>query len=382
MICLDDLHWADDVTLAWLGYVGRRVQAASVLVLGACRSEETAQLATLRDTWAWAGILREIVLPCLTQPDVLHLIRDLSGQVMGVERFSQRLYAASGGNPFFLLEIVRGLFETGVLRLDEAGWNTDSDVTTDDYRELPLSEGLSQSIRGRLSRLTSQAHQVLEAVAVIGQRCTFDLAQQVSGRREAETVDVFEELVARHVLAVENAMYWFKHDLLRMVVVNDLSYGRRRLLHRRVGEALLRLRPDDAAALARHFEGAEDWRCVAEYTLRASQAAKALFAYAEVRSQCDRALEFLDRDAAQAHMPQEMNANRRLRSQALQERGWVLRLLGEMDAYARKQPNWRGWRSYSVTSIQRLRRAGERRTPTFGFVVTERCWLRPRPASS
>jgi len=334
VLCLDDLHWADEATLTWLGYLARHIRDAPILVLGAYRTEEGGRVTALRDAWARAGIVQEISLPGLALPDVLRLIRRLSGQTSGAERFSQRLHLASGGNPFYLLETLAALFEAGALRQEATGWSTASDATTEDYRELPLPDGLTQTIRERLSRLTPQARQVLETAAVIGHRFAFDLALKTSGRREVEVVDALDELAARHVISGENGSHRFRHDLLRAVVYRDLSYGRRRLLHRRAAEALARLKPDDAASLAWHFERAEAWRLAAEQALRASQAAKALFAYVEARGYCNRALVFLDHDAAGLRDPQEIVVNRRLRIQALHERGWVLRLLGEMDAYA------------------------------------------------
>ena len=334
VLCLDDLHWADEATLSWLEYLSSRLKAAPVLVLGTHRTEEAVTLAKLRIQLARSGLLQEVRLEGLPHADVLRLIRHLSGQTGGAERFSQHLHRETGGNPFFLLETLRAMFEAGLLWQDETGWSTGVDETTEDYCELPLPDTVCEAIRDRLSRLSLQAHQVLEAGAVIGHKFDLNLVRHTSGRGEGEVVDALDMLLARQLIAEHDGTYHFNHDLIHTVVYRDLSYGRRRLLHRRVGEALVKRRSEDVAAMARHFERAEEPRRAAEYALQAGQRARSVFAYAAARTHCDKALALLQREAADLRYPDEFTANRHLQIQVLHERGWVLRLLGEMDAYA------------------------------------------------
>jgi DNA-binding SARP family transcriptional activator len=335
VLCLDDLHWADTATLSWLGYLARHLKRAPVLVLGSYRTEEAGAVAALRAQVARLGVLQEITLEGLMQADVLYLVRHLSGQSSGAERFSQHLHRETGGNPFFLLETLRAMFEAGILWEDETGWTTSVDETTEDYRELPLPETVCQAIRDRLSRLSPQAYQVLEAGAVIGHQFDFELVWATSGRHESEVMDALDTLLARQLIAEDDGGYRFNHDLIRAVAYRDLSYGRRWLLHRRAGEALEKLRPDDVATLARHFERAGEPDKAVRYTLQAGQAARAVFAYAEARAYFDRALTFLEQELARLQEPEAMAANLRLRVQALDGRGWAFRLLGDMEAYVR-----------------------------------------------
>jgi len=335
VLCLDDLHWADEATLAWLSYFAREMASAPVLVLGTRRSGESGKIAALRSELRRRDILREVRLEGLTQGDVLHLVRSLSGQTVAAGRFGERLHRETGGNPFFLLETLRAMFEAGLLRQDERGWSTAMDGSRLDDRQLPLPDTVQQAIRDRLRRLPPQTRQVLEAAAVIGHRFDLDLVQKTSGRQESEVVDALDQLVARQVISEQEGGYHFNHDLIRAVVQGDLSYGRRRLLHRRAGEALEERRPDDVAALAWHFECAEELAKAARYALQAGNAAKNVFAYVEARAQFDRALAALTREAARLRDPQAIAANRRQRIQALDGRGWAFRLLGDMQAYAR-----------------------------------------------
>ncbi len=334
ILCLDDLHWADEATLSWLEYLARQLNHVPLMVLGVYRTEEEAVLTTLRTELMRLGHRQEVSLEGLSQAEVLCLVRYLSGQHSGGERFSRRLHRETGGNPFFLLEILRAMFETGALRQDETGWSTDTDELTKDDHQLLLPDSICEAIRARLNRLSARARQVLEAGAVIGRRFSFDLIWTTSGRHESEVIEALESLLARQIIIEHNGKYRFNHDLIRTIVYRDLSYGRRRLLHRRAGESLEKLRPDDTVVLARHFERAEIPGKAAGYNLQAGLTAKTVFAYAEAQDYFDRALTLLEQEAANLLAAEALAANQRLRIQILAERGWILRLMGDMPAYA------------------------------------------------
>lgn len=334
ILCLDDLHWADASTLVWLEYMTRHLKHAPILILGAYRIEEATRVAVLRTELMRLGRLQEIRLAGLTSLEIVRLIRHLSNQSSGTEKFSQRLCHETGGNPFFLLELLRFLFETGRLWSDETGWSTAIDETTQDYHELPLPETIGEVVRARLRHLDPQSQQVLEAGAVIGAQFEFDLIQAASGRAENEVVEALEVLQSRQLLTEQAGRYCFNHDLIRAVVYRDLSYGRRRLLHRRVGEALEKLRANHAASLAWHFERAEEPGQAARYAWQAGLAAKAVFAQAEARTHFERTLTLLKQEASHLRDAAAIESNLRLQVQALSERGWALRLLGQMAAYA------------------------------------------------
>ncbi len=335
ILCLDDLHWADEATLSWLGYLARQLTNVPLLVLGTYRTEEEPVIATLRTELMRLGHRQEIRLEGLSQVEVLHLVRHLSGQNSGGERFSRRLHRETGGNPFFLLETLQSMFEAGVLWQDETGWNTEADETTKDYGELKLPDSIYEAIRSRLNRLSAQARQILETGAVIGHQFSLDLIWVTSGRQESEVIKAIETLLARQIIIEHDSKYRFSHELFQTVVYRDLSYGRRRLLHRRAGESLEKLRPDDTAALAWHFERAEVAEKAAMYNLQAGIEAKAMFGYTEAQAHFEHALTLLENDAVHLSTPEAIDGNRYLRIQVFVERGWVLCLTGDIVAFTR-----------------------------------------------
>ncbi|HUW12116.1 MAG TPA: tetratricopeptide repeat protein [Anaerolineae bacterium] len=201
-----------------------------------------------------------------------------------------------------------------------------------------MPDTVRDAVQVRIGRLSPKARQVLEAGAVLGPVFSFEAAHVTAGRGEIETIDGLDELVARQLLLEQATGYCFCHEIVRDAVYRGLGLWRCRLLHRRAEEALERLHPDDAAALAFHFERAEEPGQAARYALRAGQAAKAVFAHARARACFDRALTLLEREAVRLWDPEAIAANQRLQVQALYERGWALRLLGDMQAYEHDLP--------------------------------------------
>jgi len=340
LLCLDDLHWADGTTLDWLAHLGRKLLGSRLLVLGAYQSEEASAVSGLRHGLARQGILSELKLERLDEGAILQLLQSLGDPVPSDEPSARRLYRATGGNPFFLLETLRAFLESesemvGRRDLEELADLPAADLWDASGQALPLPATIRTAVEARVERLSAQARQVLEAGAVLGQTFTFDLVQRTAGRGELETVDGLDELVARQLLREGDGAYRFMHQINQAVVYRGLSRQRCRLLHRRAGEALENLRPGDAAALTRHFELAEEPGRAARYALQAGLAAKAVYGHREARAYFERAMTLLEGEAADLRDQEAADANRRLRIQALYERGWALRLLGDMEAHAR-----------------------------------------------
>jgi DNA-binding SARP family transcriptional activator len=326
LLCLDDLHWADSTTLDWLSYLGRRIGEARLLIVGSYRIEEVDAIAELWHSLTRQGNLTELKLSGLDQAAVLQLIRNLHGAkpVRGDRAAATYLTEVTGGNPFFLLETLRALAESGLPM-----------ETLSKLEDLPLPDTIAEVVETRVRRLSSKAQQILEAGSVLGQVFAFDLIHRTAGRREMETIDALDELVARHLLMEQIAEYRFCHELIQMAVYRGLSYWRRRVLHRRAGETLEQLQPGHAAALAHHFAQAEEPGRAAVYALQAGRVAKNVFAHVEARGHFDQALALLQQEAAQLQEPGALAANQALQVEAFYERGWALRLLGDMEAYAR-----------------------------------------------
>jgi DNA-binding SARP family transcriptional activator len=327
LLCLDDLQWASGTTIDWLVYASRQFAQAArprVLMLGAYRSEASSTMFALRQGLAREGILAELALKGLDEPEIRQLLKPLVDSIPGDQDLVSYLRQVTGGNPFFLLETVQSLIEAGcppeILAEPES---------------MCLPDSVLEAIEARVARLSPTARQVLEAGAVLGRSFSFALVHQTSGRGEMETVDGLDEVAARQLVEEGATGYWFRHEMIRAAVYRQLSRRRQEVLHRRAGEAMERLEPRNTAALARHFERAGEPGRAAPYALEAGRVAKEVFAHVEALACFDKALELLEWEAVDLQDPEALVANERLRVEVLFERGWALRLVGDMEAYAR-----------------------------------------------
>jgi len=270
VLCLDNLHWADSATLDWLAYLGTQLRGLPLLIIGACPSDECAGLAQLRQGLTRLGNLSELELAGLTVDQVQELLCYVTGRHAIDGQLSRRLHAATGGNPFYLLQIVANLLESGQ---DPEQWAALGDF--------PLPSSIRAAVEARLGALNEVARQVIEACAILAPAFGFDLVRLTAGRREMETLDALDSLAARRLLDTRGDVYRFQHDLVRRVVETGMSPLRRRLLHRRAGRALEQLDRHAVDALAYHYEAADEPLKAAYFHELAAQRAEALFAWHE-----------------------------------------------------------------------------------------------------
>ncbi|MGH2806731.1 MAG: ATP-binding protein [Actinomycetota bacterium] len=265
LLFVDDMQWADAASLELFGYLVRRLSAMPVCVIAAIRSDEITA-----DAWVTvAGAARDaITLDRLTPGQVRELAQD--GVPDGDAETLDRVVAESEGIPLFVVEYLAAL----------AASNGDGWV---------LPTGIRNLFKTRLETISETARQVLSAAAVIDRDFDVDIALKASGRSDGETIDAIEEL-ERHGLigAIEArddvARYGFRHDRLRAFVYDETSVPRRRLLHRRVAEALSvasRRDPSVTGLVARHLELAGDDEAAATAYFEAATYARSLFAPSE-----------------------------------------------------------------------------------------------------
>lgn len=257
VLVLDDLHWADKATLLLLRYIMRSQEPPRLLLLG-----------TYRDTDVRSGHPLTELIADLRRDGRLEVVRvdgldethvaDLVGVWMGdaaPRDLTHAVYANSGGNPFFVVEIMNHIAEAGLVAAAGA---------------LPVQQiGIPQSVREaivrRLGRLSPTCNRVLSVGAVLGHEFELDVLQQVAGLDDAALLDAVEEGLAAGLLAQPEQSIGtcnFTHALIREALYSELTAARRAHLHRQVGEALeqryLAGRERYLAPLAYHLAQAAD----------------------------------------------------------------------------------------------------------------------------
>ena len=270
----EDAHWADGASLELLRFLGRRIGGLRTLFVVTYRDDEIGADHPLR-----------LVLGDLATAPTVHRLslRPLSEEAVSRLAAGQRarrsaLYRLTGGNPFFLTEVLATGGET-----------------------VPATVG--DAVLARAARLSPEARAVLDVAAVIGS--TIDTGpparRRRSGPRRGRRVHC-PWLVAGELMTG----LAFRHELTREAILAAIAPLRRRLLHARV-LAALRDAPEaerDLARLAHHAEAAGDREAVLEFAIAAAEQAAALHAHREAAAQYARALRFADAlPAARARPP-------------------------------------------------------------------------------
>ena len=267
LIVLDDLHWADEASLALLSYLGRRLATWPVLVVVTARTEEVADRAEA----ALAELARDqrlhrLELGPLSLEHTTALARTLvAPDVAGAQLAAllQQVWKLSEGNPFVVTETMRTL---------------ETEPTPSGAAGPALPDAVRSMTRSRLRRLSERAQRTVAFAAVIGREFDLALLQRATGTGELEASEALEELVRAHVLRESGERFVIAHDRIREVVSADLLSARRRVLHGAVAgaiEALQRNRLDAySAELAHHYFEAGDWdKAVTHLRVAGSQAA-------------------------------------------------------------------------------------------------------------
>ncbi|MCK4299249.1 MAG: hypothetical protein KAX80_06945, partial [Planctomycetes bacterium] len=294
-------------TLQLLHYLARHLADHQILIAGTFRPEVIGlqhPLLALRRRLIREGLAKPLRLSRLSPAAVETMVVEMSGAGEAVAPLAARLYQETEGNPFFLMEIVKALFETSVVRLEEQVWRGDFAQISE--RKLPLPAGLSEAIQARANRLDENAQETLRLAAVLGREFDFDLLNAVWGRGEEATLEALDNLL-RHRLLDEGTGpmgrdYAFTHHKIQELVYAELPRRHRQHIHARVGVALETLYGSEADALASelafHFQrGRQLDRSLTEkaiiYLLQAGDQARHAYAHQEAIDHYQRALELL-----------------------------------------------------------------------------------------
>lgn len=229
---IEDLHWSDDAALDLLRHVARRIDTLPVLLLASYRDDQIGPAHPLAmllgDLATWATVTRTELNP-LSAAAVAEL-------AAGSGCNAQALYGLTGGNPFFVTEMLAA----GPDALGEGA--------------LPCS--VSEAVRGRLARLTAAGRETAQAAAVCGPRVHPALLEAVS----PGAAGTLSECLAAGVLVADADAVGFRHELTRRATLEQIPDYQRRVLHKRALTALAEppIRPDTLAALTFHAEQTGD----------------------------------------------------------------------------------------------------------------------------
>jgi DNA-binding CsgD family transcriptional regulator len=292
LILVEDLHWSDEASLELLLYLIRRTAATPLALLLTYRGDERgAALSRFLAEIDRERIATELVLQPLGLPQVEQQVR----AILDLPRpagtsFVRALHGLTGGNPFFVEEVLRALIAAGDIYPSHEGWHRKP------LDQLRVPRSVEDAVQRRGALLSPTTREVLTLASVVGRRFDFDLLHSLSGLDEAALIVAIKELIAAQLLIEVSADHFaFRHALTRQAVYSSLMARERRALHARVAHVIESEMPGNREAvfedLAYHHFQAEHWERAETLARDAGDRARSLYAPQAAVEHYTRALE-------------------------------------------------------------------------------------------
>ncbi|WP_232062481.1 BTAD domain-containing putative transcriptional regulator [Mycobacterium novum] len=281
VLVLDDLHWAAKPTLLLLRHLLRFGDHTRVQVVATYRStdlDRSHPLAAMLADLHRDGTADRLALGGLDEDDVTAYVTEAGHDD---EELARALASVTGGNPFFLIEALRHVAESGGV------WDPST-----------LPQGVREAVSRRLSRLPAETNKALAAAAVVGSHFALELVERVV---DQDLIDAFDEARQAGIVVEEpGGRYRFNHAIVRQSLLAELASVRRMRLHQRIA-ATLEAQPgaddDLLAELAYHYfecAWAGNAAKAVGYCRRAADQAMARLAYEGAADLYDHALHALE----------------------------------------------------------------------------------------
>jgi eukaryotic-like serine/threonine-protein kinase len=258
LIAIDDLQWADDLTLAAFKALAGSAAHSSILLLGTIRSEEAPEIFEWLSSTAGLNV---VTMSPMDSRAILSMVSDMLAMPSPPEEFIRMLSEHSEGNPYFVCEYVRTAVELGLLRRGEGAWQAEGMVRP--IYGQPLDVGLPRNIhsllRTRLQGLELLERSVLDVAAVLGREFEADLLEVLCREDTSDFLTALTQLLYRGILEDRGGgTLRFSHDKLREVSYDGISNERLVRLHEAVAREIER-RAEGPALPQYYSRLAHDW---------------------------------------------------------------------------------------------------------------------------
>ena len=354
LLVIDDLQWCDRESIAWLHFLLRHAATTSpvapraggaqrshapLFIVGTLRSGDLAAYEPLADLLAGLrsrSQLSEMELVRLSPAEAVDLSTKIAGRPLAAAT-AARLVDETEGNPLFIVEMVRAGLAT------PTQWGHETEPARAPFvRHQPLPATVQRVLETHLGLLAPPARELVDLAAAIGREFAFVVLAAASDRDEDTLVQGLDELWQRRIVREQGSeAYDFTHGLLREVAYANLSAARRRLLHRRIAQAMTQVYSHDLDAVCGQVAvqcelGGLVEQAVLNYQ-RAAATAEKIYANAEAIQYYRRALALTD----PAH---DHEARRAVAAQLHEGLADILVLAGQVEeARANFEQAFQGW---------------------------------------
>jgi len=310
LLLFDDMQLADQPSLDLLEHFVRSTSNVNVLIVCSYRVEEVQPESPLDQTlmkFNRQRLLQTIQVKNLGKEETTEFIRQTFGEQAVSPEFADLICQRTGGNPFFVEEILRSLVEDGTIFRTEKGWDRKP------IREIVVPQSVKSTLGSRLARLDPASLGILQLAAVAGPEFSFEVLLEIAQVTEDTLFKTLETAISQGLLAEvtgEKSKFRFADSRIRELLLGDLIQVKRARHHLKVAEAMEKTYSKNlenyAETMASHFiEGGDTERAI-KYSIMAGDRNRAIHAYEQAVADYKGALGLVelkeDRDKEKAHL--------------------------------------------------------------------------------
>jgi predicted ATPase/class 3 adenylate cyclase len=298
LLLFDDMQSVDQSSLELLEYFVR--SASNLRVLTACsyRSEDVQPDSPLYKSlmkFNRQRLLESVTVKNLNKEETLELIKQTFGEQTVSPEFSGLIHERTGGNPFFVEEVLRSLVEDGTIFRTESKWDQKP------IQEIVLPQSVKSVLTSRLTRLQPETLNALIMASVIGSEFHFEVLREVSQLEEDTLLQRLEKAFSAGLVRQvprQKSVFKFTDDRIRELLLNDLIPIRRAKYHLKIAEAMEKAYSENleshADTIANHFSEGGDTERTIKYSLMAGDRNRTIHAYDQAISDYKRAVDIID----------------------------------------------------------------------------------------
>jgi predicted ATPase len=301
LLILEDLHWADPSSLGLMHYLSQILKGKRTIILGTFRTEEIIPskgephpLNKIIESMTSEGLVEKLELQRLTKENTNEFFSVIMGETDFSEVFINLFYKETGGNPLFMVELIKFFIEEKVIINENGTWHEAKDI-----QNIEIPSKIYNVILRRLEHLDHESRKVLDFASVLGDTISPLVLSKAMDVNEISILNKLKVLEHTHRLiqSIDNE-FKFDHDMIKEVLYNEIPEELRVEYHSILAKSIEMLNENNLnevlGELAFHYYKCRNKEKALHYVLRAAENAKKIYSLEESVRFYTQALELED----------------------------------------------------------------------------------------
>ena len=299
LLLFEDTQYLDQPSSELWEYVVRRTSNLPTLSVCATPPEReidpASQLEQVLTAFNRERLLETIPLKGLDKDETTELIKQTFGEKTITPEFADLIYQHTGGNPFFVEEVLRSLVADGTLFRTEKGWDRKP------IEDIIVPKTVKTALRGRMGKLDPETITMLQWAAMMGSEFDFEVLREASQFSEDTLLQKLETANNQGLVMEirnEQGKLRFIDERIRDLILDDIIQLKRRRYHLKIAEAMEKTYSQSldahAGIIANHFTECGDKERTIKYSVVAGDYDRGIHAYEQAIGSYQRALGLMD----------------------------------------------------------------------------------------